>query len=166
MFVAKNKISKFIDVINGEAIIALPIMSDSNKHYMNTDISFLYIYTLKSSQEFVLSYNHYDTINNISYSEDLLQNCPEIHVWDSKKFRNLYINDNIIDHGLINYFTNNSQLDVLNYETQSHKFYKNEYWKYGNINNIIPIMKHLESCRLMRKFMINQMDIELDESFS
>ena len=27
-------------------------------------------------------------------------------------------------------------------------------------------MKHLESCRLMRKFMINQMDIELDESFS
>ena len=44
MFVAKNKISKFIDVINGEAIIALPIMSDSNKHYMNTDISFLYIY--------------------------------------------------------------------------------------------------------------------------
>ena len=150
MFVTNNNISQFIEAINREPIVAIQIMSDSSKHHLNSDISIIYVYTIKSNVEFIVSYNHYDVSNNITYKGTLFENCPQIHVWDSKMFRSLYINDNIIDHGLINYLDNNSQLEAYNYETPAHKFYQNEYWKYGNINNIIPIMKHLETCRSMK----------------
>tara|TARA_R100001015_G_C4634766_1_gene202032 strand:+ start:4449 stop:5780 length:1332 start_codon:yes stop_codon:yes gene_type:complete len=166
MFTEKEKLPILLDIVNKEPIVALPIMSDYSKHYMNSDISFLYIFTVKSNKEFIISYNHYDIESNITYSKDLLKNCPQIHVWDSKIFRNLYINDNVIDHGLINYLDINSQLDAQNYETHTHKFYQNEYWKYGNINNIIPIMKHLETCRHMTKLITNKISIDLPESFT
>ena len=165
MFVTNNNISQFIEAINREPIVAIPIMSDSSKHHLNSDISIIYVYTIKSNVEFIVSYNHYDVSNNITYKGTLFENCPQIHVWDSKMFRSLYINDNIIDHGLINYLDNNSQLEAYNYETPAHKFYQNEYWKYGNINNIIPIMKHLETCRSMKNIITNNTSVDLPDSF-
>ena len=166
MFVTNNNISQFIKAINREPIVAIPIMSDSGKHPLNSDISIIYVYTIKSNLEFIVSYNHYDVSNNITYKDTLFKNCPQIHVWDSKMFRNLYINDNIIDHGLINYLDNNSQLEAYNYETQAHRFYQNEYWKYGNINNIVPVMKHLEYCRSMTKVIAENTESDLPESFT
>ena len=49
MFIEKEKLPILLDIVNKEPIVALPIMSDYSKHYMNSDISFLYIFTVKSN---------------------------------------------------------------------------------------------------------------------
>jgi hypothetical protein len=65
-----------------------------------------------------------------------------------RKYLNHFIQlDNVVDINLLHYITTNIPLNMEEMDTNAHHFFNMRYYKRNNINNIIPVFKHLEKCR-------------------
>ena len=138
----KKQLKKFIKSYKSEDSIIIPIPCDNNKHSANTKLSLLYVQLL-SGNEFILPFNHSETINielpNLESSTK--------YTYDRKDLNNFLTLDNVIDVNLMHYMGTNLPLDIEYIDTNAHNFFNMRYYKKENINTIIPVLKHLEYCR-------------------
>ena len=139
----KKQLKEFIKSYKSEDSIIIPIPCDNNKHSANTKLSLLYVQLL-SGNEFILPFNHSETIN---IELPNLESSTKKYTYDRKDLNNFLTLDNVIDVNLMHYMGTNLPLDIEYIDTNAHNFFNMRYYKKENINTIIPVLKHLEYCR-------------------
>ena len=139
----KKQLKEFIKSYKSEDSIIIPIPCDNNKHSANTKLSLLYVQLL-SGNEFILPFNHSETIN---IELPNLESGTKKYTYDRKDLNNFLTLDNVIDVNLMHYMGTNLPLDIEYIDTNAHNFFNMRYYKKENINTIIPVLKHLEYCR-------------------
>ena len=142
----KKQIESFLETYRQKDSIIIPVESDSNKHPKQTSLRFIYVYTF--DEEFILPINHSDCLNIkvINLSSD-----TQKYTYDKKKLLHFLDLENVIDVNLLNYMNTGQPIVLDDLDTNAHHFLKMKYYKKENINNVIPIMKHVEKCRKMVK---------------
>ena len=139
----KKQLKEFIKSYKSEDSIIIPIPCDNSKHSANTKLSLLYVQLL-SGNEFILPFNHSETIN---IELPNLESGTKKYTYDRKDLNNFLTLDNVIDVNLMHYMGTNLPLDIEYIDTNAHNFFNMRYYKKENINTIIPVLKHLEYCR-------------------
>ncbi len=143
----KDQLKKFSTYDFTEVFI-YPIKNNDNFHPIISNIIALYIRPFKSKSGFIIPLNHSESINeiNIEEVEEYLNKINILYTYDYKEFLhlNIFKNQKNIKCIKTNQYLDNSKIsNVDNYNTQAHIFFYNKL-KIDNINNIIPLSKHLE----------------------
>ena len=137
--------------IENNNVLLIPFYSDIYKHYARNRISFLYLYNLQNSNEYIISYNHNDLIPVTVDLSDFLNLPDTLYTLNVKSFFHFYENDKMYDLGLFEYFKTNKPLDTNDTDTTAHNFLYRQMAKYPNVNDVIPITKHYEKCVEIRE---------------
>ena len=131
----------------------IPIYSDQYRHYVNTRISFIYIYLIDIDDAYIIPFNHKDCICLESERLQELVSGQDIYVLSKKRFVHFYPNE-VYDADLVCYWQRNLPMDLEDTETTAHAWFAKWYHNETNINDIVPITRHYERCGLIvKKFM-------------
>ena len=139
----KEDLQKLRSKLHSDNVNCVPILSDTNFHPKKNRISLLYFEI--DSEEFILPINHCESVRvkPFDFKFDF-----KFNVLDKKSFLHLISEElDVTDINLKYYLSTNQQLNVDELETNAHHFYNRKYYKSMWINDVIPIMKHLEYCR-------------------
>ena len=139
----KEDLQKLRSKLHSDNVNCVPILSDTNFHPKKNRISLLYFEI--DSEEFILPINHCESVRVKPFDFKL---DFKFNVLDKKSFLHLISEKlDVTDINLKYYLSTNQQLNVDELETNAHHFYNRKYYKSMWINDVIPIMKHLEYCR-------------------
>ena len=144
-----NELESFQKLYQQQDSIVIPISSDTNKHAVEDELCLLYV-QMMSGEEFILPFNHSETLN---IDIPNLDSKTKKYTYDKKKLTHFISLDNVIDVNLSHYMKTNQPLVVDDIETSAHYFFNMKHYKKRNINKVIPILKHLEYCRNLSKIL-------------
>ena len=134
-----------------------PIWADIHFHYIENNLSLLYIYDIQSGEEIIVNIGNIDhhttKINHVSF------NFKEAYVYDKKSFLNIIKLPNLYDAALMKYLQVNEPLKTN--QTSCHSFFHRKFPNAKNINNIIPLVKHVESVRETRDEFLKFYNIDI-----
>ena len=139
----KKQLEEFLKFYNSEDSILVPITQDSNKHPVSDELSLLYV-KLFNGNEYILPFNHSETLN---IEIPNLESNTKKYTYDRKKLNHFIKLNDVIDINLLHYLATSTPLYIDDIDTNAHHFFNMRYYKRNNINNIIPVLKHLEKCR-------------------
>ena len=139
----KKQLEEFLKFYNSEDSILVPITQDSNKHSVSDELSLLYV-KLFNGNEYILPFNHRETLN---IEIPNLESNTKKYTYDRKKLNHFIKLNDVIDINLLHYLATSIPLYIDDIDTNAHLFFNMRYYKINNINNIIPVLKHLEKCR-------------------
>jgi len=142
---------------NSESIV-IPIYSDINKHRLVNRVSLIYMYILDTKNEYIILVNHSDRIFSVDSLQFLNNNKPTYTYSTGIK--------NSLNIDALYYMQNLCNIDKEALYTECHKYYYNRYWRLNNINDTIPVLKHLEYCNKLRDKIINVLDNRNDTGFN
>ena len=118
---------------------AIPIFTDSKKHRLNNSLSLLYINC--DNKEFMLCFDHSESLsipieqlNSLNFNKIYVPNKNELNF------------DNLIDVSMLYYLNTNKVLEN-DCDSDTHNYFERKYYRFNNLNKLIPIYKHLEYCR-------------------
>ena len=148
---SESQLQEFLKIYKTEDCILVPIQCDTNKHPANDKLSLLYVKVL-TGDEFVVPLNHSETLN-IDVPD--LKSDSIKYTYDSKKLKHLIELDNVVDVNLLHYMNTGYPLEIDNITTNAHNYFNINHYRKPDVNNIIPVMKHLEYCREVSKLLEN-----------
>ena len=132
-----------------------------NTHSSQNDICAVYIRPLDATKGFMLPISHSETLLlNIDKVKQVINKFDTVYVRDRKEFLNYYQIKNTFD---ISTPPNPPYIREL---TQCHKFYYNTYQDLGDINRIIPIVKHYELCEAMFETLKENIPKEINKFYN
>ena len=146
------QLEEFKRMYDREDCILVPIQCDDNKHSVNDELSLLYV-QMWGGKEFILPFNHSETINLNIKNLYKMNSKHKLYTYDRKKLNHFVKLNNVIDVNLLHYMATNEPLDIEDISTNTHNFFNMRYYKKDNLNTIIPVMKHLEKCRKVVKIL-------------
>jgi hypothetical protein len=140
----KHQLNQLKCCTNDSCFIQI-IPGNDNFHPKLTNVSSIY-YRCKNSKGYILPINHSETFN-LQWDDvlEFIKNHKIIHVLD-KKFHLYFLPATLpitdIQFKILN--KENKTFKVNEYNTPIHTHFYREHYFRENINNIIPIVKHLE----------------------
>jgi hypothetical protein len=138
---------QFISECMGDWIVhVVPVWED--RHPVDNTPSIIFIRIVPSGKTFYFAFDHPDSTPNIEFSV-FIEMCREkLHniKWalDSKSFRQLVPFENVRDANLCGAMKQNEILELREFETPAHSLVRRNANRVGEINKMIPLMKHLE----------------------
>ncbi len=109
-------------------------------HPVKTLTSLIYLRPLESSKGFILSINHSETMHlNNDNIKELINSYNKLHVWGKKEFLHFYLHKNIDDISLL---SPEYEMET----TKAHQFLNQRNPNKTDINRLIPVVKHYETC--------------------
>lgn len=134
--------NKFGDLI----VHAVP--ADDDKHPCATKACLIFLRNISTSKTYYFSICHPDSVPTISYVR-FLEVLRELatHFWalDKKTFDQLVTLPDVLDGNLASYLTDNTILELSEYDTTAHKMVKRNSIGHRQINQAIPLFKLKES---------------------
>ena len=146
------QLEEFKRTYDTEDCILIPIQCDDNKHSVNDELSLLYV-QMWGGKEFILPFNHSETINLDIKNLYKMSSKHKLYTYDRKKLNHFVKLNNVMDVNLIHYMNTSNPLDLEQIDTNAHNFLNMKYYKKENINTIVPVLKHLEKCRKISKIL-------------
>jgi len=146
------QLEEFKRTYDTEDCILIPIQCDDNKHSVNDELSLLYV-QMWGGKEFILPFNHSETINLDIKNLYKMSSKHKLYTYDRKRLNHFVKLNNVMDVNLIHYMNTSNPLDLEQIDTTAHNFLNMRYYKKENINTIVPVMKHLEKCRKISKIL-------------
>lgn len=148
--------------INDPKLI-IPVMSDHKAHWCVNRLSFAYIFNLHTHQELMMGFNHNDLFP--FKQEEIIPFLGNSTFVFKKKF--LWGLENwkhLIDVEMVYWFKTNQRF--LPNTDPVIKRYWSDFKDTSNVNDFIPIMKHLDSCRFIKDSVLSYLDkSSLPDSF-
>ena len=142
--------------VNIEKMYIHPVWADVHSHYINNNLSLIYIYDIQSGRELVVNIanieHHFTSINHLTFDS------KEVYVFGKKSFLNLVQLPYKYDASLVKYLQVNENLKQN--QTPCHSFFYRKFRNVKNVNNLIPIGKHIESIRKTRDEFLQHYDSE------
>ena len=114
---------------------------------------------MMDGQEFIIPYNHGETLKG--HKINLLSDTTK-YTYDKKLLDQIIDIGKTVDVNLLNYINTNEPLSLEQLNTNAHDFLNMIHHKEKNINDVIPVMKHLEYCRKVASLLrdtVEQYDI-------
>jgi hypothetical protein len=142
----QKQFSEFIAQFKKSDSIIIPVQLDESKHPSETELCILYVKIIDST-EYILPFNHSEALNLPLVNLYKLHSKMRKYTYNKKQLNQLVSLENVIDVNLQHYIMYNQPLEVEDITTQAHKYFNYKYYNVGNVNKIIPILKHLEYCR-------------------
>lgn len=128
-------------------VILWAIPSDEFLHSCMTDVSLVFIKTINDKITYCLSFNHMDLINVID-KEKLIEDLNELNVnkwvFNKKSFNQLLPVKDLLDIDLFIHLQGGEIIEKQLYETHAHKFIYRTKRECGDLNKVIPFLKHKE----------------------
>ena len=155
----------FLDDASDKNIFLIPIYSDINKHSVNNRISLIYVHVI-GGNTYAIPSNHSeslidrDLINKISLN-------GLVFVLNKKRFMHHMNFESMFDYNTLNYFYTNTPINLESYENNCITHYIRRYGNIENIIDIVPIVKLIEMCNLIRDDFIEFYEnTKIDEKFA
>ena len=148
-------------------IIIIPILNNNIYHASVSELCLLYIYELKTKNEYMLSFNHIDTSSHLRLDDlKVLNNNRVKYVYDKKEMLQIYEFTNLSDISLMQYLRINKNINIDRYLTKAHHYFYKKFPKYSAVNILIPIFKHFEMCNNLAKRFVSIISKHInDEEF-
>lgn len=137
------------DAIRAGDSFWIPVYSDAYRHYRENRISFIYIYSVAEDQDYVVPFHHLDCLTFNTEQIQELQSQASIFVLGKKRFQKTFGNT-CYDADLFAWWHTNKMLPLDETNTTAHDFWQRWWHNETNINDWLPITKHLERCVAMR----------------
>jgi hypothetical protein len=128
-----------------------------NVHPHLNEISCVYIKPLDGSKGYMVTLNHSESFSlTFDLIQKLLNSISTIYVLDKKEYLHYFNHFNCIS----------IQKTITKYQTQAHKHFYGIKPTPKNINTIIPIVKHYESCEFNFEIIQPLMGLEVNTFFN
>lgn len=127
----------------------VPIFTDTKLHPRENQLSLLYVRPHDSETDFLIPFDHIESLNLSIALIDKLDVGNHKYVYDKKELDHFYRFTNVIDVNLLHYMKYGSPISIEHISTIAHQFYHIRYVRQKDINRLIPIFKHLEYCRYL-----------------
>jgi len=109
-------------------------------HPVTNKISLVYVHPLNAHKGYIISINHSESMPlNSEYIAELISSYNTLYVWGKKEFLHYYVHKNIIDISL-------ASQDYEMETTKAHQILQQRAKDKLDINRIVPIVKHYETC--------------------
>ena len=109
-------------------------------HPVTNKISLVYVHPLDAHKGYIISINHSESMPlNSEYIAELINSYDTLYVWGKKEFLHYYVHKNIIDISL-------SSPEYEMETTKAHQILQQRAKDKLDINKIVPIVKHYETC--------------------
>ena len=109
-------------------------------HPVTTDVSLIYVHPLDAHKGYIVSINHSESMPlNSEYIRELITTYDKVYTWGKKEFLHYFVHKNVVD----------LSLHVPEYEmetTRAHQVLTQRNKSKQDINRIVPIVKHYETC--------------------
>lgn len=127
--------------------IVIPIYSDIRKHRVINHISLIYIYIIDVNTEYTILVNHSDKVFNVNNLQFL----------NNKQYTYTYSTgiENSVNIDALYYMSNLCSINNEDLYTSAHTHFYNKYWRLDNVNDIIPVLKHVEYCSKIRDIVLD-----------
>ena len=156
---------KFLEEETNNVHFIIPIYCSEYKSVHESNISLLYVYSIESSNEYMLCYDHSESESlNIHTLKDYLNSFDKIFCYNKKKLLKYSEKNNLIDIDLVQWFYSNTYLDQ-DYDTPTHDQFYRTYENLSDINVVIPIGKHYDRCKQIREQFFNVLDYFETQSY-
>jgi hypothetical protein len=136
----------FLQSICNSNLIIIPVYSDNFKHYVNNRISFVFIYDLQTTNEYVISLNHKECICLQTQHIQQIRTTGNIFVYNKKAFVNTFAK-HVIDLDLVYWFQYNTSIPTEDCDTIVHDTFQRWYHTVPYLNDVIPITVQIERCK-------------------
>lgn len=141
--------SEFFETAKQSPLLLLAIPSDEFLHPCATDICAVFMKNVDTNETQCVSFNHPDLAADelITFVRDLNNlNCGIHHKWvfDKKSFIQLLPVNNLFDINLHCHLQQGRIIEKRAFETSAHKFIYRGKRKCGDLNKVVPILKHKE----------------------
>ena len=137
----------FLDKFKSTSSLIVPVQCDDNKHPLATNLCLLYVVELDNTFEYILPFNHTDTINLDVDLLGELETDESVFTYDKKKLAHFLRLKDVKDLQMLKYLKKNEPLVIEDTLTNAHEHFHRINWGKENINCVIPILKHLQACR-------------------
>jgi len=109
-------------------------------HPVTNKISLVYVHPLDAHKGYIISINHSESMPlNSEYIAELIGSYSTLYVWGKKEFLHYFVHRNIIDVSL-------ASPEYEMETTTAHQILSQRAKNKLDINRIIPIVKHYETC--------------------
>ena len=109
-------------------------------HPVTNKISLVYVHPLDAHKGYIISINHSESMPlNSEYIAELIGSYDTLYVWGKKEFLHYYVHKNIIDISL-------ASPEYEMETTKAHQVLQQRNKDKLDINRIVPIVKHYETC--------------------
>ena len=127
--------------------IVIPIYSDVRKHRVINHVSLIYIHIIDINTEYTILVNHADKVFNVD----------DLQFLNNDQYKYTYSTGiaNSINIDALYYMSNLRSIDVEDLYSSAHTYFYNKYWRLDNVNNIIPVLKHVEYCDKLRDIVLD-----------
>lgn len=144
-------------------VLLIPVLQDHLKHRKETQISFIYVYDIKSKSEHIINIAHHDypICKNLNKIREVFN--KNIYVFNKSIVHNIFPNS--LDVNLFHWIRFNIPLEVDH--TIEISTYHSWYRTVRNINNIIPMMNWLIYCRNIKAQALSIInEIPIDDAYN
>ena len=126
---------------NGYKEAYIEIIPNSYKtHPVTTEVSLVYLRPINASKGYIISINHSESMPlNSEYIAELINSYDTLYVWGKKEFLHFYLHKNLMDISLTS-----SEYEMET--TRAHQILEQRNKDKLDINKIVPIVKHYETC--------------------
>ena len=109
-------------------------------HPVTNKISLVYVHPLDAHKGYIISINHSESMPlNSEYIAELIGSYDTLYVWGKKEFLHYYVHKNIIDISL-------ASPEYEMETTKAHQILQQRAKDKLDLNRIVPIVKHYETC--------------------
>ena len=109
-------------------------------HPVTNKVSLIYVHPLDAHKGYIISINHSESMPlNSEYIAELINSYDTLYVWGKKEFLHYYVHKNIIDISLA---SPGYEIET----TKAHQILQQRAKDKLDINRIVPIVKHYETC--------------------
>ena len=147
MSIVDESYKKLLNDIRCVPIILWAIPSDEFLHPCVTDISAVFIKECINKTTYCLSFNHPDllpVVDKKTFINDLEKRQERNWVFDKKSFMQLLPVSNLLDFNLLNHLQKGKTIDKQSLETNAHRFIYRSKRDCGDLNKVVPLLKHKE----------------------
>lgn len=146
----REQFDQFLQDVAQEDSFWVPTYVDPYRHYMDTSISFIYVYCFSTSNYYILPFQHSDCIN---LNKELLHEVKtkgNIFILGKKRFLQT-LSIQCYDADLFHWWHTHKMLELNATNTSAHDFWNKWWHNETNTHAWLPIVCHIERCEAMRR---------------
>ena len=138
---------KFMQSCRYVPIVLWAIPSDEFLHPCATDVSVVFIKQTINNETYCVSFNHPDltsVVDKETFINDLNNLREKKWTFDKKSFLQLLPVENLLDFNLWKHLKTGDVIDEELFETNAHRFIYRSKRDCGDLNKVVPLLKHKE----------------------
>lgn len=123
------------------------VLKDDCEHPFTSSPSIILVQNFRTKELFHFVIDHQDSPIVIEVSEfihDISKFNGKLFVLDKKSFIQHLSIKNVIDINLVLHLKNDKLINLIEFETNAHRFIRQNYYMYPLLNKVVPLAKHRE----------------------